>query len=319
MTEAAFGNALRVLQAIGGSTNGLIHLVAVAGRLGIDIDVAAFDRMGIETPVLVDLKPSGQHYMEDLNKAGGLTPILREIEPMLDTRCRTVSGRTLADDIAEAPAPWPQAVVRPVSDPIFAGGGMRALAGNLAPNGALIKQAAATPSLLKHTGRAVVFDSLRDLAARVDSPDLLVGADDVLVLRNAGPKGAPGMPEAGYIPIPKKLAAAGVKDMVRISDARMSGTAFGTIVLHISPEAAVGGPLALVEDGDQIALDVEAGRIELLVRESTLAERRAKWRAPEMPGSDRGYLKLYLDQVLQAEDGCDFDFLRKHPRGGRIA
>ena len=317
MTEAAFGNALRVLQAIGGSTNGLIHLSAIAGRLGIAIDAAAFDRMGAETPVLVDLKPSGRHYMEDLNKAGGLTPLLREIVGMLDTTCRTVSGRTLAEDIAAAPAPWPQEVVRPLADPIYPRGAMRLLSGNLAPNGALIKQAATTPALLKHTGRAVVFRSLQDLAERVDSPDLDVTPDDILVLKNAGPKGAPGMPEAGYLPIPKKLAAAGVKDMVRISDARMSGTAFGTIVLHISPEAAVGGPLALVEDGDQIALDVEAGRIDLLVREATLAERRARWRPPEVPGSDRGYLKLYLDQVLQAEDGCDFDFLRKHPRGGR--
>ncbi|SDB03656.1 IlvD/Edd family dehydratase [Bauldia litoralis] len=318
MTEAAFANALRVLQAIGGSTNGLIHLTAIAGRLGISLDFATFNRIGAETPVLVDLKPSGQHYMEDLEKAGGLAPVLREIEALLDTGCRTVSGKTLGEDIADAPAPWPQDVVRTMADPIHQGGGIRVLGGNLAPKGAVIKQAAATPALLKHAGRAVVFDSLQDLAERIDSPDLDVGPDDVLVLRNAGPKGAPGMPEAGYIPIPKKLAATGVKDMVRISDARMSGTAFGTIVLHISPEAAIGGPLALVENGDQISLDVAAGRIELLVRESTLAERRAKWRPPEVPGSNRGYLKLYLDQVLQAEDGCDFDFLRKHPGGRTI-
>ncbi|MEQ9690335.1 MAG: IlvD/Edd family dehydratase [Bauldia litoralis] len=318
MTEAAFANALRVLQAIGGSTNGLIHLTAIAGRLGISLDFATFNRIGAETPVLVDLKPSGQHYMEDLEKAGGLAPVLREIEDLLDTGCRTVSGKTLREDIADAPAPWPQDVVRTMADPIHQGGGIRILGGNLAPKGAVIKQAAATPALLKHAGRAVVFDSLQDLAERIDSPDLDVGPDDVLVLRNAGPKGAPGMPEAGYIPIPKKLAATGVKDMVRISDARMSGTAFGTIVLHISPEAAIGGPLALVENGDQISLDVAAGRIELLVRESTLAERRTRWRAPEVPGSDRGYLKLYLDQVLQAEEGCDFDFLKKHPGGQKI-
>ncbi len=318
MTEAAFANALRVLQAIGGSTNGLIHLTAIAGRLGISLDFATFNRIGAETPVLVDLKPSGQHYMEDLEKAGGLAPVLREIEDLLDTGCRTVSGKTLREDIADAPAPWPQDVVRTMADPIHQGGGIRILGGNLAPKGAVIKQAAATPALLKHAGRAVVFDSLQDLAERIDSPDLDVGPDDVLVLRNAGPKGAPGMPEAGYIPIPKKLAATGVKDMVRISDARMSGTAFGTIVLHISPEAAIGGPLALVENGDQISLDVAAGRIELLVRESTLAERRTRWRAPEVPGSDRGYLKLYLDQVLQAEEGCDFDFLKKHPGGQKV-
>ena len=267
--------------------------------------------------MLVDLKPAGQHYMEDLQKAGGLAAILREIAPMLDTACLDVNGKTLGDNIAAAPPPWPQDVVRPVSDPIHKGGGIRVLRGNLAPNGALIKQAAATKSLLRHTGRAVVFDSLRDLAERIDAPDLDVSEGDVLVLRNAGPKGAPGMPEAGYIPIPKKLAARGVKDMVRISDARMSGTAFGTIVLHISPEAAVGGPLALVEDGDRIALDVAKGRIELLVDAATLAARRAKWRAPKpLPGSHRGYLKLYLDEVLQAEDGCDFDFLRKYTRAG---
>ncbi len=313
MTEAAFANALRVLQAIGGSTNGLIHLAAVAGRLGIRIDLDAFDRLGKETPVLVDLKPAGQHYMEDLQKAGGLAPILREIAPMLDVDALTVNGKTLRDNLAAAPPPWPQDVVRPLADPIHKGGGIRVLHGSLAPNGAIIKQAAATTALLRHTGRAVVFASLTDLAERIDSPDLDVTPDDVLVLKNAGPRGAPGMPEAGYLPIPKKLAAAGVKDMVRISDARMSGTAFGTIVLHVSPEAAVGGPLALVEDGDRIGLDVEAGRIELLVDPATLEQRRAGWRAPKIPGSDRGYLKLYLAEVLQAEDGCDFDFLRKHP------
>jgi dihydroxy-acid dehydratase len=315
MTEAAFTNALRVLQAIGGSTNGVIHLTAVAARLGIEIDLAAFDALGKETPVLVDLKPAGQHYMEDLQKAGGLAAILREIAPMLEASALTVNGKSLGENIADAPPAWPQDVVRPVSDPIHTGGGIRVLRGNLAPNGALIKQAAATKSLLRHTGRAVVFDSLRDLADRVDAPDLDVADGDVLVLRNAGPKGAPGMPEAGYIPIPRKLASAGVKDMVRISDARMSGTAFGTIVLHISPEAAIGGPLALVETGDLIALDVDEGRLDLLVDEATLAVRRAAWQAPErLPGSHRGYLKLYLDEVLQAEDGCDFDFLRKHPR-----
>ncbi|WP_421724761.1 IlvD/Edd family dehydratase [Bauldia sp.] len=319
MTEAAFANALRVLQAIGGSTNGLIHLAAIAGRLGIPIDYDAFNRMGDETPVLVDLKPSGAGYMEDLEKAGGLAPILSELAPMLAIDCLTVSGRTLGEEIAAAPAPWPQDVVRPLADPIHPQGGMRVLSGNLAPNGAVIKQSAATPDLLKHTGRAVVFSSLADMAERIDSPDLVVSPEDILILQNAGPKGAPGMPEAGYIPIPKKLAAAGVKDMVRLSDARMSGTAFGTIVLHISPEAAIGGPLALVEDGDQISLDVAAGRIDLLVRESTLAERRAAWRPPAIPNAERGYLRLYLDQVLQAEDGCDFDFLRKVPRREQIS
>ena len=318
MTEAAFMNALRVLQASGGSTNGVIHLAAIAGRLGIDIALDAVDRLGQETPVLVDLKPAGRHYMEDLQKAGGLAAILREIAPLLDTTTLVVNGRTLAENIAAAPPPWPQDVVRPLADPIHSGGGIRVLRGNLAPNGALIKQAAATPALLFHTGRAVVFDSLRDLAERIDDPDLDVTADDVLVLRNAGPVGAPGMPEAGYLPIPKKLAAAGVKDMVRISDARMSGTAFGTIVLHVSPEAATGGPLALVETGDRIALDVAGGRIELLVDDPVLAVRRAAWQPPPPhPGSERGYFRLYVDEVLQAEDGCDFDFLRRYPRRGR--
>jgi dihydroxy-acid dehydratase len=311
MTKEAFDNALRVLQAVGGSTNGLNHLAAVAGRLGIDIDYAAFDRMGVETPVLVDLKPSGQHYMEDLHKAGGLGQILREIEGDLNTQCLTVTGGTLASTIPRSPPGWKQDVIRPVSDPIHKGSGLRVLHGNLAPNGALIKQAAATKRLLKHEGRAVVFTSLADMAERIDAADLDVAADDVLVLQNAGPKGAPGMPEAGYLPIPKKLAAAGVTDMVRISDARMSGTAFGTIVLHISPECADGGPLALVRDGDRIALDVAAGRIELLVNAQILAERRKGWAPPQRP--ERGYYGLYFDEVLQAEHGCDFDFLRKVP------
>lgn len=312
MTPAAFENALRVLQAIGGSTNAVIHLVAMAGRLGIELDMAGFDRMGQETPVLVDLKPSGQHYMEDLHRAGGLATVLREIRDQVDLDCITVSGRSLGDELERAPAAWDQAVVRTAADPIHAGGGLRVLTGSLAPNGALIKQAAATPELLQHEGRAVVFTSLEDMAERLDSDALDVAADDVLVLQNAGPKGAPGMPEAGYIPIPRKLAAAGVKDMVRISDARMSGTAFGTIVLHISPEAAEGGPLALVRDGDRIRLDVAGGRIDLLVDEVELGRRRAQWR-PMAATPERGYAKLYFDEVLQAEHGCDFNFLRAKP------
>jgi dihydroxy-acid dehydratase len=315
MTERSLNNALRVLQAVGGSTNGLVHLAAIAGRIGVTLDFDAFDRMGKEIPVLVDLKPSGQHYMEDLEKAGGLVPILREIEDFLDMDCLTVTGRTLGENIAAAPPPWPQEVVRPVSDPIHKGGGLRMLKGNLAPAGAVIKQSAATPALLQHTGRAIVFTSLQDLAERVDSPDLDVTPDDILVLQNAGPKGAPGMPEAGYLPIPKKLAAQGVKDMVRISDARMSGTAFGTIVLHASPEAAVGGPIGLVRTGDRIHLDVAEGRLDLLVDAAELARRKAEWKPATHPGSDRGYLKLYLEQVTQAEEGCDFAFLQKAPSG----
>ncbi len=242
MTPAAFRNALRVLLAVGGSTNALIHLTAMAGRLGIGIDLEGFDKLGRETPVLVDLKPTGQHYMEDLYKAGGLTPILRELGSLIDRTCLTVTGQTLGETIDAAPPSWQQDVIRPLGNPVYANGAMAVLRGNLAPDGAIIKQAAATQSLLQHEGRAVVFDGLPDLAARLDSPDLDVTADDILVLRNAGPKGAPGMPEAGYIPIPKKLAHQGVKDMVRISDARMSGTAYGTIVLHIAPESAAGGP-----------------------------------------------------------------------------
>ncbi len=313
MTKRSMTNAMRVLQAIGGSTNGVVHLAAIAGRLGFEFDLEELDRLGGETPVLVDLKPSGQHYMEDLFKAGGLTAVLREINHLVDGDCLTVSGKTLAENLLDQPDPWQNDVVRTIDNPIHMGGGIRLLKGNLAPNGAIIKQAAATASLLKHTGRAVVFKSLADMADRIDSPDLDVTADDVLVLQNAGPKGAPGMPEAGYIPIPRKLAAAGVKDMVRISDARMSGTAFGAIVLHISPEAAVGGPLGLVRDGDTVRLDVEQGVIELLVEEETLDRRRSEWSPPSHVHAERGYAKLYFDEVLQAEDGCDFNFLRAKP------
>jgi dihydroxy-acid dehydratase len=314
MTKNSMTNALRVLQAVGGSTNGVVHLAAIAGRLGFDLDLEELDRLGSETPVLVDLKPTGQHYMEDLFKVGGLTAVLREIEGLIDGSCLTVSGRTLGENIAAQPDGWSNDVVRPVSNPIHKGGGIRVLRGNLAPNGAIIKQAAATPSLLNHTGRAVVFSSLQDMAERIDSPKLDVEADDILILQNAGPKGAPGMPEAGYIPIPRKLAAAGVNDMVRMSDARMSGTAFGAIVLHISPEAAVGGPLALVRNGDRICLDVANGELTLLVENSVLETRRAEWSPPAHTSVSRGYAKLYFDEVLQAEDGCDFNFLRAKPR-----
>jgi dihydroxy-acid dehydratase len=314
MTAAALRNALRVLQAVGGSTNGVVHLAAIAGRLGLDLDLEELDRFGVETPVLVDLKPSGQHYMEDLFRAGGLVTVLREIRHLLDTDAITVTGRTLGAEIDAQPPSWPQDIVRTIDQPIHSGGGIRLLRGNLAPNGAIIKQAAATPSLLKHRGKAVVFTSLADMAARLDDPALEVSPGDVLVLQNAGPKGAPGMPEAGYIPIPRKLAAAGVKDMVRISDARMSGTAFGAVVLHVSPEAAAGGPLALVRDGDEIELDVGAGRLSLLVDEDELERRRRDWTPPGHVNAVRGYAKLYFDEVLQAEDGCDFNFLRARPR-----
>ena len=315
MTPKAFANALRVVLAVGGSTNALIHLTAVAGRLGIKVDLDAFDRIGRETPVLVDLKPSGRHYMEDLYKAGGLGPILRALTPLLHLDCLTVSGRSLGETIDALPPPWPQDVVRPLDNPLYFEGGLAVLRGNLAPEGALIKQSAATPALLSHEGRAVVFDSLEDLAERIDAPSLEVTPDDVLVLRNAGPKGAPGMPESGYIPIPKKLAAAGVKDMVRISDARMSGTAFGAIVLHVCPEAAIGGPLALVQNGDRIRLKVAERRLDLLVDDAELAHRRAAWVAPPPhPGAERGYLRLFLSHVEQADRGCDFDIFRPPTR-----
>ena len=310
MTPRAFSNAFRVLLAVGGSTNGLVHMTAVAGRLGIQVDLNAFDLMGRNTPVLVDLKPSGQHYMEDLHKAGGLAPILRELSPLLHLDCMTVTGRTLGEEIDDAPT-WSQKIVKSIQSPLSSEGGIAVLNGNLAPDTAIIKQSAATADLLVHEGRAVVFESLEDLANRIDDPSLEVEEDDILVLRNAGPKGAPGMPESGYIPIPKKLAEAGVKDMVRISDARMSGTAFGTIVLHVCPEAAIGGPLSFVHDGDRIRLDVPNRRIDLLVETQILEERRATWNPPTPPtGSDRGYLRLHLEHVEQANRGCDLDVLK---------
>ena len=311
VTPASLRNALIVLQAIGGSTNGLIHFTAIAGRLGLAIDLDAFDRLGREVPVLVDLKPSGAHYMEHFHWAGGVARLLAELAPLLDVSAPTVAGGTIADAIAGAETVPGQDVIRRRDHPIHVGGGLAVLRGSLAPAGALLKRAAATPALLRHEGRAVVFEGLEDLAARIDSEALDVQAEDVLVLRNAGPKGAPGMPEAGALPIPRKLARAGVKDMVRISDARMSGTAFGTIVLHATPEAAVGGPLALVQNGDRIRLDAEARRLDLLVDAPDLARRRAAWSPPAPPaGAARGYLRLYLDQVLQADAGCDFAFCR---------
>ncbi len=309
MTAAAFRNALVITQSIGGSTNALIHLTAIAGRLGIRIDLDEFDALGRKVPVLIDLKPSGQHYMEHFHWAGGMPRLLRELADLLDLNARTVSGGTLADTMNTPTDTHAQTVIRPRDAPLNAGGSMAVLRGNLAPRGAIIKQSAASPKLMQHSGRAVVFDSLEDLADRIDDEALDVTADDVLVLRNAGPKGAPGMPEAGYLPIPKKLARAGVKDMVRISDARMSGTAFGTIVLHITPESAVGGPLALVRNGDQIKLDVAARSIELQVSDAELSERRLQAGAVVEPTIARGYGALFMRTVLQADQGCDFDFL----------
>jgi dihydroxy-acid dehydratase len=310
MTAAAFRNALTVLQAIGGSTNALVHLTAVARRLGIQIELEEFDAIGRKVPVLVDLKPSGDHYMEHFHWAGGNPRLMREIAPHLDASAKTVDGRTIKEVIEAAEIVPNQTVIRTPKNPIKPTGGMAVLRGNLAPLGAVIKHAAASPNLMTHTGRAVVFDSLEDLAARGDDPNLDVKADDILVLRNAGPKGAPGMPEAGSFPIPMKLARAGVKDMIRISDARMSGTAFGTIVLHVAPESAVGGPLAFVKTGDRITLDVPNRRLELLVDDKELETRRKAWTPPAPhPGSDRGYSGLFQREVLQADQGVDFAFL----------
>jgi dihydroxy-acid dehydratase len=315
ITDASVRNAMIVLQAIGGSTNGLIHLTAIAGRAGVKIDLEAFDRLGREVPVLLDLKPSGAHYMEHFHHAGGLPALMRELTTLLDLAVPTISGETLGDAIARAEVVPGQDVIRSLAAPLKKEGAMAVLHGNLAPHSAVIKQSAASPHLMRHTGRAVVFESVEDMTTRIDLPDLDVHPEDILVLRNAGPKGAPGMPEAGYLPIPMKLARQGVKDMVRISDARMSGTAFGTIVLHITPESAIGGPLAIVQNGDQILLDVEARRIELLIDEEELQRRLAAWKKlpPQRETATRGYARLFEECVLQADQGCDFNFLV--PRG----
>jgi len=309
ITEKSVENALRVLLAIGGSTNGIVHLTAIAGRLGIPVDLAHLDRLGRDTPVLVDLKPSGQWYMEDFHHAGGVPALLRELKPLLNLDAMTVTGRTMGEEIEASGPGFPQEVIRPLSNPVYAQGGIAVLRGNLAPGGAIIKQSAANPKLMQHEGRAVVFENAGDLAARIDRDDLDVTADDILVLKNIGPKGAPGMPEAGYLPIPKKLARAGVKDMVRVSDGRMSGTAAGTIVLHVTPEAALGGPLAHVQTGDRIRLDVAGRSIALLVDDAEI-ERRRVAHPVTPPTAERGYLKLFLDTVTQADQGVDFDFLR---------
>jgi dihydroxy-acid dehydratase len=310
INEKSVENALRVLLAIGGSTNAIVHLTAIAGRAGIDVSLKKLNEISDSTPVLVDLKPTGQHYMSDLHAAGGVGAVMRELKPLLHLDAVTVDGRTLGEVLDAQPEWVDRAVVRSIDDPLSRQGGLVALFGSLAPNGAIVKRSAADPKLFEKEGRAVVFTSLDDLAARIDAPGLDVTPDDFLVLQNAGPKSGYAMPEAGYLPIPAKLARAGVKDMVRISDARMSGTAYGTIVLHVSPEAAVGGPLALARDGDRIWLSVRDRKLDLRVPENELAKRKAAWRPPVAPPA-RGYARLYMDHVLQAEQGCDFDFLRK--------
>ncbi|WP_315776545.1 MULTISPECIES: IlvD/Edd family dehydratase [unclassified Bradyrhizobium] len=316
LTPSAFKNAQVVLQAIGGSTNGLVHLTAIAGRTPHTIDLDVFDHIGREVPVLVDLKPSGDHYMEHFHHAGGVPKLMKQLGDLIDLDCRSITGQPLRDIVAAAEDVPGQDVIRSRDDAIKPEGGLAVLRGNLAPRGAVIKHSAASPKLLQHTGRAVVFESIEDMTLRVDDPDLDVSADDVLVLRNAGPKGAPGMPEAGYLPIPKKLARGGTKDMVRISDARMSGTAFGTIVLHITPESAVGGPLALVRTGDMIRLDVAKRSIDLLVDDAELDRRRAALKQARTPEwAERGYAHLFHETILQADDGCDFDFMRRKGKG----
>lgn len=306
ITEKSVENALRLLMAVGGSTNAIVHLAAIAGRRGIRISHHRLNAISDETPVLVDLKPVGDGYMEDFHAAGGVGAVLYELRSLLHLDTIDVTGRRLAERLAQPPKWVDRKVIRPFNDPVSPVGGLIALSGSLAPDGAIFKRAAATPDLFETTGRAVVFEGLEDLARRIDDPALDVAADDILVLKNAGPVAA-GMPEAGYLPIPKKLAMAGVKDMVRISDARMSGTAFGTIVLHVAPEAAIGGPLAAVRDGDRISLSVKEKRLDLLVEKAEIEKRLAALAPP--PSVARGYSALYQRSVLQAPAGCDFDFL----------
>jgi dihydroxy-acid dehydratase len=308
ITPRSVENALRVLLAIGGSTNGILHLTAIAGRAGIKVDLHRLNELSDSTPLLVDLKPTGSHYMEDFHAAGGIGAVLRELKPLLHLDCLTVSGQTLGERVSGDHAYVDHAVIHPLGEPLQSKGGLVALFGTLAPQGAILKRAAANPNLFDKEGRAVVFQSLEDLAARIDDDSLDVSPDDFLVLQNAGPASPAAMPEAGYLPIPRKLARAGVKDMVRISDARMSGTAYGTIVLHVSPDAASGGPLALVKSGDRMRLSVAEHRLDLLVDETELARRRTCGStAPPIPV--RGYASLYRREILQADKGCDFRFL----------
>ncbi len=309
VTPESVENALRVLLAVGGSTNAIIHLTAIAGRADIEVDLRRLNQLSDTTPVLVDLKPTGEHYMEDLFAAGGIGAVLRELRELLHQDCATVTGDTLGDRLAGDGGHVDRRVIHPLAEPVQEQGGLVALFGSLAPRGAILKRSAASPELFEHEGRALVFSSPEDLAARIDDPELEVSADDILVLRNAGPTSPSGMPEAGYLPIPAKLARSGVRDMLRISDARMSGTAFGTVVLHVAPDAASGGPLALARTGDRIRISVAERRLDLLVPEAELVGRR-----PEpIPLPKRGYARLYRDEVLQADLGCDFDFLRHTP------
>ncbi|MFJ3772381.1 IlvD/Edd family dehydratase [Streptomyces sp. NPDC090075] len=309
LTRASFHNAIVALAAVGGSTNAVVHLLAIAGRLGIDLTLDDFDRIGSRVPVLVDLLPAGRFLMDDFHRAGGLLAVLREVRDLLDPEALTVTGTPLVDHLDDAPI-WDPEVIRTREKPLVAEGGIAVLRGSLAPQGALVKPAAASPHLLRHRGKAVVFDSIEDFHARVDDPDLDIDADSVMVLRGCGPKGYPGMPEVSNMPLPRKLLEQGVRDMVRVCDGRMSGTAYGTVVLHVTPEAAAGGPLALVRTGDVISLDVQARRIDLEVPADELARRtpnEATVAGFAAPG--RGWERLYVDHVQQADTGADLDFL----------
>ena len=311
LTREAFENAIRILVALGGSTNAIIHLIAIAGRRGISLPLSRFDELSRITPVIVNLQPSGKYLMEDFFYAGGVPAVVQEMLPLLHEDALTVSGTTLAESVREAICSN-RDVIRPLNQPLQREGSLAVLRGNLAPQGAVIKTSAATPGLFQHTGRAVVFENYEEMMLRVDDPALAAGESSVLVLKNAGPVGAPGMPEWGMLPIPAKLLRQGLSDMVRISDGRMSGTGFGTVVLHISPEAAVGGPLAIVQTGDEIRLDVPERRLDLLVDGAEI-ERRMAARAPAPARFRRGYYTMFLDHVLQAHEGCDFGFLRAQP------
>lgn len=311
LTAAAFDNAITLLLALGGSTNAVLHLLALAGRVGVELSLRRLDELGRRTPLIVNVRPSGEHLVEQLDHAGGVPAVLKELLPLLHGDVATITGRSLQENVSEAQV-HDRTVIAGLDQPWQAAGGLAVLYGSLAPGGAIIKRSAATPRLLAHRGPAVVFDDIDDLAARIDDPDLAVDADSVMVLRNAGPNGGPGMPEWGQLPIPQKLLRQGVTDMVRISDARMSGTAFGTVVLHVAPEATVGGPLGVVRNGDPIVLDVERRRLELDILAEELRQRLDAF-VPPPPKYRRGYGALYLDHVLQADQGCDFDFLRKLP------
>jgi dihydroxy-acid dehydratase len=309
LTAGSFRNAIVTLAAVGGSTNAVVHLLAIAGRLGITLSLDDFDRIGAGVPRLVDLQPAGRYLMEDFYRAGGLLTVLNQVKDLLDPGAITVTGRPLVEYL-NGQQIWDEAVIAPRDRPFQEEAGIAVLRGNLAPSGAIIKPAAASPHLLRHTGRAVVFDTIEDMHARIDDPDLEVDADSVLVLRGCGPKGYPGMPEVANMPLPKKLLEQGVRDMVRVCDGRMSGTAYGTVVLHVAPEAAAGGPLGLVRDGDEILLDVPGRRIDLLVAPEELARRHPNARTRDgFAAPLRGWERLYVDHVLQADTGVDLDFL----------